>query len=117
MEKTIISAIKNDIAIYAIHTNLDNIAEGVNGRIAAMLGLEKIAVLSEKRIPSKNIHFCSGIKSRRYTPGNFEAGGGHIGNYSECSFNVTGEGTFKAGFGTDPYGKYWRKTFGKGSEN
>src|SRR4051812_31374376 len=39
VEKTIITAIKNDIAIYAIHTNLDNVIEGVNGKIADKLGL------------------------------------------------------------------------------
>src|SRR5258707_6435333 len=42
VEKTVITAIKNDIAIYAIHTNLDNVIGGVNGKMAAMLGLEKI---------------------------------------------------------------------------
>src|SRR5882724_800756 len=48
VEKAVISAIKNDIAVYAIHTNLDNVITGVNGRIAKMLGLEDISVLAEK---------------------------------------------------------------------
>src|SRR6476659_7851993 len=55
VEKTVIKAIKNDIAIYAIHTNLDNVIEGVNGRIATMLGLKNISVLSPKQDTLKKL--------------------------------------------------------------
>src|SRR6476646_9118385 len=48
VEKAVIAAIKNDIAIYAIHTNLDNVLEGVNGKIASLLGLKNIKVLLPK---------------------------------------------------------------------
>lgn len=48
VEKAVITAIKNDIAIYAIHTNLDNVIKGVNGKIAAMLGLSSVKVLFAK---------------------------------------------------------------------
>src|SRR4249919_1075746 len=48
VEKTIITAIKNDIAIYAIHTNLDNVLNGVSGKMASLIGLQNIAVLSPK---------------------------------------------------------------------
>src|SRR5215813_865071 len=44
VEKTVITAIKNDIAIYAIHTNLDNVLEGVNGKIASLLGLKNVSI-------------------------------------------------------------------------
>src|SRR6476619_7518311 len=55
VEKTVIKAIKNDIAIYAIHTNLDNVIWGVNGRVANMLGLENIKVLSPKEETLKKL--------------------------------------------------------------
>lgn len=104
VEKTIITAIKNDIAIYAIHTNLDNVITGVNGKIAAMLGLSNTAVLAEKKDTLKKLFtFVPTDQAARVRQAIFEAGGGHIGNYSECSFNTDGTGTFKAGDGTAPF--------------
>jgi dinuclear metal center YbgI/SA1388 family protein len=104
VEKTIIAAIKNDIAIYAIHTNLDNVIGGVNGKIASMLGLENISILSPKEATLKKIFtFVPVDKAEQVRNGIFIAGGGHIGNYSECSFNAEGNGSFKAGEGTNPF--------------
>jgi dinuclear metal center YbgI/SA1388 family protein len=104
IEKTIIAAIKNDIAIYAIHTNLDNVIEGVNGKMAAMLGLKNISILSSKEGTLKKLFtFVPVDKAAQVRNAIFEAGGGHIGNYSECSFNTPGTGTFKAGQGAHPY--------------
>ena len=104
VEKTIIAAIKNDIAIYAIHTNLDNVKEGVNGKIAALLGLQYLDVLSPREnVLKKLFTFVPLAQAEQVRTAVFEAGGGHIGNYSECSFNTEGAGTFKAGQGTDPF--------------
>ncbi len=104
VEKAVITAIKNDIAIYAIHTNLDNVVDGVNGRIASMLGLQNISVLSSKSDTLKKlVTFAPVDKAEQVRNAIFAAGGGHIGNYSECSFNTEGVGTFKAGSGTNPY--------------
>lgn len=104
VEKTIIAAIKNDIAIYAIHTNLDNVINGVNGKVATLLGLKNISVLSMKESSLKKLFtFVPLNKAEQVRNAIFSAGGGHIGNYSECSFNAEGIGTFKAGKGTDPY--------------
>ncbi|MBN8672785.1 MAG: Nif3-like dinuclear metal center hexameric protein [Chitinophagales bacterium] len=104
VEKTVITAIKNDIAVYAIHTNLDNVIEGVNGKMAAMLGLEEVTILSQKGNTLKKLFtFVPADKAVQVRNAIFEAGGGHIGNYSECSFNTEGTGTFKAGTGSDPY--------------
>jgi dinuclear metal center YbgI/SA1388 family protein len=104
VEKTVIAAIKNDIAIYAIHTNLDNVISGVNGKIAELLGLKNIAVLSPKDNTLKKLFtFVPADKAEQVRNAIFAAGGGHIGNYSECSFNAEGIGTFKAGDGTNPY--------------
>lgn len=104
VEKTIITAIKNDIAIYAIHTNLDNVIDGVNGKIASMLGLKDCRILSPKDNTLKKLFtFAPHDKAAAVRAAIFEAGGGYIGNYSECSFNVEGTGTFKAGNDTNPY--------------
>ncbi len=104
VEKTVITAIKNDIAIYAIHTNLDNVIDGVSGKMATMLGLKNLSVLSPKENMLKKLFVFAPVeKSAEVRDAIFAAGGGHIGNYSECSFNVEGTGTFKAGAETNPY--------------
>ena len=104
VERTIIAAIKNDIAIYAIHTNLDNVIEGVNGRIAELLGLQDTAILAPKAATLKKLFtFVPVAQAEQVRAAIFSAGGGHIGHYSECSFNTEGAGTFKAEAGADPY--------------
>lgn len=104
VEKTVITAIKNDIAIYAIHTNLDNVSNGVNGKIADMLGLINRQLLQPKNnLLKKLIVFVPDNHAENIRVAMFKAGAGHIGNYSECSFNTNGEGTFKAGEGTSAY--------------
>jgi dinuclear metal center YbgI/SA1388 family protein len=104
VEKTVIKAIKNDIAIYAIHTNLDNVIDGVSGRMAKMLGLKNLSILSPKQDTLKKLFtFVPVDKAEQVRNAIFVAGAGHISNYSECSFNAEGEGTFKAEEGTNPY--------------
>ncbi len=104
VEKTVITAIKNDIAIYAIHTNLDNVLHGVNTAIADKLGLINRAILQPKSgILKKLFSFVPVEHAEKLRSAIFAAGGGHISNYSECSFDTTGTGTFKAGEGTDPF--------------
>jgi dinuclear metal center YbgI/SA1388 family protein len=104
VEKAVIAAIKNDIAIYAIHTNLDNISAGVNGKIAEKLGLKNIEVLLPKENNLRKLYtYAPERNAEAVREAIFKAGAGKIGNYSECSFNVPGKGTFKAGEGTDPY--------------
>jgi dinuclear metal center YbgI/SA1388 family protein len=104
VERVIIKAIKNDIAIYAAHTNLDNVLVGVNGKIAEKLGLQNCKILSpQKNNLKKLITFCPEDKAAQVREAIFAAGAGTIGNYSECSFNSSGMGTFKAGNNTQPY--------------
>ena len=104
VEKTIIAAIKNDIAVYAIHTNLDNVLKGVNGRMADKLGLIDRRVLQPKNNVLKKlftfvpVEFAENVRNAIFT-----AGGGQISDYSECSFNTEGQGTFKPGEGTNPF--------------
>ncbi|MCU7548710.1 Nif3-like dinuclear metal center hexameric protein [Chitinophagaceae bacterium LB-8] len=104
VEQTIIEAIKSDIAIYAAHTNLDNVIKGVNGKIAAKLKLKNCKILQPKnRMLRRLITFAPVDKAGQIQQALFDAGAGHIGNYSECSFNSEGQGTFKAEQGADPY--------------
>ena len=104
VERTLLAAIKHDIALYALHTNLDNVFDGVNGEIAARLGLKPLRVLEPKPgqlrklavfVPKDHVE---GVRSAL-----FAAGAGHVGAYDECSFNTDGTGTFRAGKGTNPY--------------
>lgn len=104
VEKTIIAAIKNDIAIYAIHTNLDNVISGVNSSLASRLGLMNCAVLTSKDAAlMKLFTFVPLAYADKVREAIFDAGAGHIGKYSECSFGMDGTGTYKAGEGTDPF--------------
>lgn len=104
VEQTIIAAIKNDIAIYAIHTNLDNVIDGVNARIADKIGLVNRRILAPKSGELyKLATFAPHDQAEKVRAALFAAGAGSIGNYGECSFNVAGEGTFKASEGSNPF--------------
>lgn len=104
VEAVIIEAIKKNVAIYAMHTALDNVVLGVNGKIAVMLGLKNSKVLAPKgRLLRRLITFAPHDTAEAVRRAVFAAGAGHIGKYSECSFNSRGTGTFKAEAGADPY--------------
>lgn len=104
IEKTVIAAIKNDIAIYAIHTNLDNVLQGVSGKMAELLGLQNVRILSFKNNTLKKLFTFVPVESAgEVRKAIFDAGGGNIGKYSQCSFNMDGTGTFTAKEGADPY--------------
>jgi len=104
IERTIIDAIKNDIAIYAIHTNIDNMLDGVNGKIAQKLGLQNTKILDTKTNHLLKLVYFVPIEQAEITrKAVFEAGAGQIGKYDMCSYNVQGKGSFRAGEGTDPF--------------
>lgn len=104
VERVVEKAIKNDIAIYAIHTNLDNVMEGVNAKICEMLELKNCRILSPKGgLLKKLVTYVPEDKAEQVRNALFHAGAGNIGNYSECSFNADGTGTFKGGEDTEPY--------------
>jgi len=95
VERTVIKAIQNNIALYAIHTNLDNYKLGVNHKMGTLLNLQNAKILA----PVSN----KLMKLSTYVPEDskelvlkamHEAGAGHIGNYSECSFSSPGMGTY-----------------------
>jgi hypothetical protein len=104
VERTLLASIRNEVAIYAIHTNLDNVIDGVNGEIAARLGLGPVRVLDPK--PGQLLKlavFVPRTHSDRVRDALFAAGAGRVGGYDECSFNTDGLGTFRAGEGTSPF--------------
>jgi dinuclear metal center YbgI/SA1388 family protein len=104
VEKCIIKAIKNDIAIYAIHTNLDNVSAGVNAKIADKLNLQNQRILAPKSdILGKLATFCPKSHIEDVRNALFTAGAGHIGDYDECSFSVEGTGNFRPSTAANPY--------------
>ncbi|ACU64297.1 Nif3-like dinuclear metal center hexameric protein [Chitinophaga pinensis] len=104
VERVAIKAIKNDIAIYAAHTNLDNVRNGVCNMMAQRLDLQQCSVLSPKRELLRKLYtFVPQAAAEKVRAALFAAGAGHIGAYNECSYNVEGTGTFKAGAGTNPH--------------
>ena len=95
IERTIIKAIKNDIAIYACHTNIDNVRLGVSDVIAEKLNLKNRKILEPKKsILKKLFTYIPTKRKDDLLNALFAAGAGNIGNYSECSFSVEGNGTF-----------------------
>ncbi|OAQ38463.1 Nif3-like dinuclear metal center hexameric protein [Pedobacter psychrophilus] len=96
VERVIIKAIENKIAIYAIHTNLDAVDNGVNSKICEKIGLQNCHILSPKKNGLKKIVFFVPLAYADIVRTEiFEAGGGQIGNYTNASFNTNGIGTFK----------------------
>jgi dinuclear metal center YbgI/SA1388 family protein len=103
IERTVIKAIRNQVAIYAIHTNLDNVLHGVNGRIAARLELQNPRILQPKRDEILKLEvFVPTPQAEQIRNAVFASGGGHIGHYDECSFALFGEGTFRPLEGANP---------------
>jgi dinuclear metal center YbgI/SA1388 family protein len=104
VERVVIKAIQNNLAIYAAHTNLDNVQIGVNKKICDKLGLNNCRILSPKKnLLRKLVTFCPTDQADKIRTALFEAGSGHIGNYYECSYNIEGYGTFRGGKDTNPY--------------
>lgn len=104
VERVVLKAIKNNIALYAIHTNLDNMHNGVNSVICSKLGLQRTATLNPKPgILKKLVTFCPSAYAVKIREALFAAGAGSIGNYNECSFNTPGTGTFNAQEHTSPF--------------
>ncbi|OHX65515.1 Nif3-like dinuclear metal center hexameric protein [Flammeovirga pacifica] len=95
VERTVINAIKNDIAIYAIHTNLDNMNNGVSAKICELLELENLKILSPKKETLyKLTTFVPSSDTQKVLDSIGTAGAGQIGNYSNCSFSSEGKGSF-----------------------
>jgi len=103
VERAVIKAIKNDIAIYAMHTALDNSFKGVSAKMCEVIGLKNTKVLIPQKgnlkklttyVPHKNAEELRNVL--------FTIGAGNIGNYDQCSFNVDGEGTYRGNENANP---------------
>ncbi len=103
VERVVMKAIKNDIAIYAVHTALDNHPQGVNKIFCDALGLINTKILVPKsNVIQKLITYTVPDNAQVIRDALFEAGAGQIGNYSECSFSSTGIGTYKGNDNSNP---------------
>ncbi|MGB3150901.1 MAG: Nif3-like dinuclear metal center hexameric protein [Maribacter sp.] len=103
VERTVLKAIKNDIAIYAAHTALDNCAKGVNAKICEVLGLTNTQILIPKKNTIKKLTTYVPVDDAQNLKQKlFAAGAGNIGDYSDCSFEVSGTGSYKAGKDANP---------------
>jgi dinuclear metal center YbgI/SA1388 family protein len=103
-ERIVIKAIRNNIALYAAHTNLDSVRGGINTTLAAKMGLSDIKILSPiKNHLFKIVTFVPEAYHEKVRQAMFEAGAGHIGNYDSCSYNIKGTGTFKGDENTNPF--------------
>ncbi|HOK85895.1 MAG TPA: Nif3-like dinuclear metal center hexameric protein [Tenuifilum sp.] len=104
VEQVVVNAIKNNVAIYAAHTNIDSVQGGVSFKMAEVLGLTSTQVLSPltgqlvKLVTFVPTEYAEAVRQAM-----FNAGAGVIGNYDFCSFNIQGQGTFRAGDGTNPF--------------
>ena len=103
VERVVLKAIKNNIALYAIHTNLDSVQHGVNAEICKRIGLSDTKILAPKSgILKKLVTFCERKDAEFLRNILFEAGAGHINHYGECSFNIDGIGTFRGDNKSNP---------------
>ncbi|NLO71086.1 MAG: Nif3-like dinuclear metal center hexameric protein [Porphyromonadaceae bacterium] len=104
IQRCVIKSIKNDIAIYAAHTNIDNVKNGVNGKIADKIGLINRQILQPKSdFLLKLVTFVPHEHVEKVQKALFSAGAGQIGDYDSCSFNLDGTGTFRAGDNANPF--------------
>ena len=104
IERCLMKACKYDLVIYAAHTNLDNASGGVNFKLAELIGLQNVRVLSpQKQALLKLVTFVPESYADLVRTTLFNAGAGRIGNYDSSSFNLPGEGTFRANEGCHPF--------------
>jgi dinuclear metal center YbgI/SA1388 family protein len=104
IERCVMKAIQHGIVVYSAHTNMDNAFSGVNFKMAEKLGLKKVEILEPKADNLvKLVTYVPVRQAEAVRKALFDAGCGSIGNYDNCSFNVEGTGTFRAGEDTHPF--------------
>lgn len=97
-------AIKNDVAIYALHTALDNQAHGVSFGLSQALGLSNTSILLPKEDTIKKLNFyVPKAQAEQVKDALFAAGAGSLGNYDNCSFSSDGKGSFRPSQNSNPY--------------
>jgi dinuclear metal center YbgI/SA1388 family protein len=104
VERAVLKAIENKVAIYAIHTAFDNDFHGVNSGICNLLGLKNLKILQPKKNNLKQLNvYVPKDHSENVKEALFSAGAGNIGFYDECSFKIEGNGTFRPIEGSNPF--------------
>jgi dinuclear metal center YbgI/SA1388 family protein len=104
VERTLIKAIKNDIAIYAAHTNLDSVTGGVNSKICEKLQLKDCCILQPAvGLLKKLVAFIPDEHAAKVREAVFGAGAGNIGNYDSCGYTTEGLGSFRGNENTHPF--------------
>ncbi len=104
VERVLLKAIKNDIAIYASHTNFDSITGGVNSKICEKLHLQDCKILQPAEgLLKKLVTFIPEDHAKKVRQAVFNAGAGHIGNYDSCGYNAEGLGSFRGNENTNPF--------------
>ena len=103
-ERILLKAIRQNVALFCVHTNLDNVFEGVNRKLSEKLGIMNPRILApvsgELR---KLVTFVPVDHADRVRTALFNAGAGHIGKYDQCSYNLEGMGTFRGSEETRPF--------------
>ncbi len=103
VERVVLKAIKNDIAIYAIHTALDNSLQGVSAKMCEVIGLNNSRILIPQKGNIKKLTtYVPHTNAEKLRHALFEAGAGNIGNYKNCSFNMEGVGTYLGNENSNP---------------
>jgi dinuclear metal center YbgI/SA1388 family protein len=103
-DRALTKAIRNNIALYSSHTNLDNMDIGVSRRMAQKLGLKNVRTISPmKGKLVKLVTYIPESHLETVREAVFNAGAGFIGHYDRCGFALSGTGSFRAGEGTNPF--------------
>ncbi len=102
--RMVMRLLEKGIAVYAAHTNLDNLDWGVNGILAEKLGLTDCRILRpvEGKL-CKLVTYVPTTQAHQVRQALFDAGAGSIGEYDCCSYNSEGFGTFRAGENCHPF--------------
>lgn len=104
VERCVLKAIKNNLAIYAVHTNMDAVHGGVNSKICEKLQLQNCRILAPAKGQLKKlVTFVPTEQAPQVQHAVFAAGAGNIGNYDSCGYSLNGEGSFRAGEQTNPF--------------
>ena len=103
VERVVIKAIQYNIAIFSIHTALDNAFEGVNSIICDQLQLQNKKILIPQSGTLKKLQtYVPNENAEVLRTALFNAGAGNIGNYDACSFNLEGKGTYRGNEESNP---------------
>ena len=103
VERVVLKAIQNNIAIYATHTALDNVNNGVSAKMCEVLGLQNCKTLIPKKgIIKKLTTYVPIAEVENLREKLFKAGAGAIGNYDNCSFNIDGKGSYRGNENSNP---------------